>query len=289
MLEDRSLKAAISVNHSSHQREHGEAIKNGLERHGIKTGFIQDNSPYEDADFHVVWSIKKLAVMDWRRRTGKPVLIMERGHVGDRMKYTSCGWNGLGHRGIYPKAVDGGERWRKQYSDLMRPWRKPGDYVLLIGQVPTDSALDGLKIGLNRWAQNVTNQLLAMGHKVVYRPHPWTIANGYDSRGPKGSSPSKGTLEEDLRSALICVTYNSTAGVESVLLGVSTITLDEGAMAWPVSSHALVDPITQPDREVWAHDLAWTQWTLEDMRSGYAWEYLKCVVETSGICTPLLG
>lgn len=84
-------------------------------------------------------------------------------------------------------------------------------------------------------------------------------------------------LIDDLHWAALAVSYNSTAGVEAVLAGVPTVTLDEGAMAWPVSGHTIFDRV-KPDREAWCHQLAWTQFSLDEIRSGFCWEMLKDVV-----------
>jgi hypothetical protein len=40
-------------------------------------------------------------------------------------------------------------------------------------------------------------------------------------------------------------------------------------MAWDVTAHKLGE-IAKPDREQWAHDLAWKQWALTEIESGAA-------------------
>lgn len=51
------------------------------------------------------------------------------------------------------------------------------------------------------------------------------------------------------------------------------------AMAWPVTAHSLLEPLVMPEREWWAHDLAWTQWSLAELASGEAWAALVAVRE----------
>ena len=147
--------------------------------------------------------------------------------------------------------------------------------VGVLGQVPGDAALYGLD--LDAWAQRTCAALLAQGRTVRYRPHPLVRRCG-DVRCPAGATGSTGSLDEDLAGAALAVTFNSTAGVEAVLAGVPTVALDVGAMAWPVTTHDLAS-VQTPEREPWAHRLAWCQWTIEEIASGLAWEHLAAAGE----------
>ena len=238
-------------------------MRAGLERHGVQVVAGGYNTPTaREVDFAVVWGApsKQPAVAAACPR----ILVMERGHLPDRMHYASCGWDGLGRRGRYPKVDDWGARWREHWGGLMQPWRTGGEYALLLGQVPGDAALAGLDI--EAWVQRMTGDLESAGWPVRFRPHPLVASR-------------RATLAEDLAGAAICVTYNSTAGVEAVLAGVPTITLDEGAMAWEVTSHTVQDAPWRPDRWAWAHGLAWTSYTLEEIAAGLAWERLAPLLE----------
>jgi hypothetical protein len=81
---------------------------------------------------------------------------------------------------------------------------------------------------------------------------------------------------EDLQGAHAVVTFNSNTGVDAVIAGVPIFTIDRGSMAWEVSDHDLSE-IEKPnlyDREQWAHNLAYTQWTMAEMAGGWAWSHL---------------
>lgn len=245
-----------------HQVVHAAAMRAGLQRHGVDVAYASYDTPTVRAhDFAVIWGApsKQPAVAASSAR----ILVMERGHVGDRMATASCGWDGLGRHGRYPAAADGGERWRRRYGELLEPWTERRGYALVIGQVDGDAALRGLVV--KDWVEQQLAALHALGWETRFRPHPLV------------SRPAR-TLREDLAGAALCVTYNSTAGVEAVLAGVPTVTLDDGAMAWPVAGHAL-EEIVRPDREAWAHDLAYTSWTPEEIGAGEAWERLAPIME----------
>lgn len=275
---------AIAINHAAHQREHGEAFRQGFERHGLKAVFVQGDTVLEDADFHVTWSIKRPQIFAWATRTGKHVLVAERGHVGDRMNWTSVGWDGLGNRGRYAQVNDGGERWNKHWQHLLQPWKVrgyPDQSALVLGQVSGDASLYQLKEGFQAWAQHQTNVLLKYGYRVRYRPHPLTRRQGIAWHPDHAALSVHERLVDDLAEATLAVSFNSTSGVEAVLAGVQTVVMDEGGMAWPISPHTVDGLMGEEwcDRTPWAHRLAWTQFALDEIRSGFAWDCVSQVME----------
>lgn len=250
-----------------HQIENADAMTQGLARHGIAAELTHPRDAVS-ADVVVCWG--------WRigshyRAQGHDVLVMERGHVGVRRAHTSCGWNGLGRRGRYVRATDNGRRWDALWGALERPWRDGGGYALVLGQCSGDAAVDGIPGGLEEWASGVSMALTILGHDVVFRPHPLAGARFC----PPDARLSTGTLADDLAGASLAVAWNSTATVESVLAGVPTVTLDEGAMAWPVASHDIGAELRRPDRSEWCADLAWAQFSMDEIASGFAWDHLK--------------
>lgn len=247
------MKAVVHVNHAAHQRTHGAAIKAGMERHGLTVEFAPFDEP-QPCDVAVIWGVRHPRVM----ATGVPCLVMERGYLPDRMAYTSVGWGGLNGRATFPVAPNG-DRWEAHWGDRMSPWRVGGEYVLIAGQVPGDQSLRGMDIGA--WIDTKRRELLGRGHKVKVRPHPMA------------EKPDR-SLEDDLAEASLVVTFNSNTAVDAVLAGVPAVTFDEGSMAWPVTSHSL-DEVVRPDREAWAHNLAWCQWTMDEIASGEAWEAVR--------------
>jgi hypothetical protein len=71
----------------------------------------------------------------------------------------------------------------------------------------------------------------------------------------------------------VAVTLNSSVGVDAVMSGVPTVTMDEGAMAWDVTGHR-PDEIVTPDRTDWLRWLAWTQWNEDEIVAGHPIKHL---------------
>lgn len=248
----------------------------GMTKCGDEVECITHIKQAETADAMLCWG--------WRNarrfrhdHPGISVLVMERGYVGDRHYWTSLGWNGLNGRAVFPKAreTDCVARYVKEFGQLA-PWypRIPrmalNAYALILGQVQSDQACVNVNLAYQyrAWA----HLLHTAGWRVKFRQHPKAL------RQPSGlptASYARGTLAEDLAGAAFTVSWNSNSSVDSVLAGVPSVTLDEGAMAWAVTSHDLRNPVTMPSRTEWAAQLAWCQWQPSELSDGTAWKAVR--------------
>lgn len=249
-----------------HQSSHALALASGMKAHGVGVKIATPS--------HRIVT-KYTACWGWRlgvrlRQAGHEVLVMERGYVGDRFAYTSLGWNGLNGFANFPKReADSGERFSAHGGKLL-PWKNTGEYVLILGQVPRDASLRGIDLlpKYEAWAQ-----ACAKTYKlpVLFRPHPDLAKKGIRQTLYSAQSSPHKSLAEALDGAAMCVTFNSNSSVDSVLAGVPTVALDSGSMAWDVCGHSL-DEIVRPDRTVWAHKLAFKQWSMDEIKNGAALE-----------------
>lgn len=245
-----------------HQRVLAQALQSGFTKHGFKPEIVTTNDAIQT---------KAVACWGWRnglryREMGYDVMVMERAYLGDRFSWFSLGWNGLNNRATHPYKTCS-SRFDKHFGKLFKPVSKKGDYVLLIGQVDGDMSLQGRS--LNPWYQEIAKACAEIyGLPVKFRPHPIALQRGQAPR-VRGAEYIGDSLEDALNGAAVVVTYNSNTGVESVLAGKTTITMDEGAMAWPVTAHALGETVNA-DRKAWANEMAWKQWQLNEIESGEA-------------------
>lgn len=258
----------ISSLRSAHQLTHQSAIAEGFNAIGVST----------ELHFQIE-TIKSryVAVWGWRngkilRDRGHEVLVMERGYLGDRFSMTSLAWNGLNGNATFPPSrQDGGARFRN-IAD-MKPWNDGGDYGLIMGQVPNDASLCG--VNLMPWYDEMSKAIHnELELPVKFRQHPEVTKRG-SHQTVAGAEKSTGSLEHELSRAAVAVCYNSNSSVDSILAGVPCVVDNSGSMAWAVASRGF-SQLVRPEREQWAHDLAWKQWTLLEITSGQA---LKGVVE----------
>lgn len=271
------MKAAVnvSVTRGGGASPHMVAIAAGLRRCGIDVREYFDR-PDPAADFCVTWGTRRA---DRAKVSGfnGPFLIAEHGYLGDRINtWTSLGWDGLNGRARFPAPQDEGQRFWSNHGHLAKEWERFDGYWLIAGQVLGDQSL--LNVNYLEWLKDTIDELDRMGVDARFRPHPEAVRRGQVFPVPS-YMVSKGTLAEDLAEAACVIAYNSNATVDAVLAGIPAITVDEGAMAWPVSSHNLVEPLVTPDRSEWFRRMAWCQWTIGEIQDGSAWELVRTAMQ----------
>ena len=270
------MRAAVYLNRTGNGGISGQmtALAEGFVRHGVAVSYF-NVTPDFTADFAVVWGWRKGAHIRAQGFT-KPILVAERAYLPDRFEWTSLGWDGLNGRARWPEAQDRGERFWRYWGDKTYEWERFDGYWLIIGQVLGDAALT--MVNFPKWVDETIEALERKGVDVIFRPHPEAVRRGQTFNVPEYMI-QQGPLSDALAEAACVVTWNSNTGVDAVLAGVPTITHDEGAMAWDVSSHSVFESLTTPNREGWFRDMAWKQWTMDEMRSGRAWEVVRSAMQ----------
>lgn len=240
---------------AAHQVTHQEALARGLEAHGLVVARMQ---PGQRVMTH------RVACWGWRvgrilHQQGHDVLVMERGYIGDRFAWTSLAWNGLNGLGKVPKPpADKGERFDKFHPSALKPLSPDGDYALICGQVPGDASLRGMNLHAWYCAQAQKR----WGVPALFRPHPLAHKRGHVLSVPNAPF-LRGELEPALANAKVVISFNSNTGVDAILAGKTTYVEDRGGMAYGVE-----------DRTTWAHNLAWRQWSIDEIQSGYALQFV---------------
>ena len=234
---------------------------------------------YSPCDVAVVFGVGKRQVVsshargaiiyDHRFRARKPVVIIERGFV-NRAEYYGVALDGLNGLGYFGNQDSPPDRWEKLKTEI-KPWKDGGDYALVCGQVPWDASVQ--HTDHMQWCVDTYNQIEALGCPARFRPHP-------DVRGKVdyGLPEHDTTFEEDCVRARCIVTFSSTAAALAVLEGIPIFALDPGSIAWPIATTELTKEFLEKPpmvtREQWAYNLAYAQWTAEEMESGQPWEQL---------------
>lgn len=258
------------------------AIEQGFRRHGLKpilSNYKKANEePKIKCDLAVFWSYRPIKIMEQQRANRADFLVMERGYIGDRKQWTSLGFNGLNGRADFQ--LNGsmpGDRWHRYFGDdWLRPWKENGRHILLIGQVVGDASVKN--INFRQWliGMVILIQHYYPGVEIRYRPHPIVLERSPDSVKPiEGTILSTRSLTEDLKDAGCAVTYNSNTGVDAILAGVPTVAVDPGSMVYHLAMHNINEQPIRPDRTQWAYNMAYCQWSSEEIQNGDAWEHLK--------------
>lgn len=193
------------------------------------------------------------------------------------------------------------DRWLQiqQEQDIeIKPWRKKGDYVLVVLQRPGDSSLRKL-IQQHGTYDNFINYTMQEIQKhtdrpIVMRMHPLRqdkqknlITAFQDYSNKKNITISTNThgagfleggkgLYDDFKDAWCVVGFNSNALTESVCEGIPTFSMCPSSMAWECSNINLAD-IDNPktfDRDQWLANLGYCQWREDECLEGLPAEHL---------------
>jgi hypothetical protein len=239
---------------------------------------------YEPSDVAVIFGVRKTHVpVSWprgeifrqQREKKLDVVVLETGYInrgdGENHHY-AAGLNGLNGRADF-KNKDMPELRKlvlqRNYGLRCLAWRDDGKHILLCGQVPWDASVD--HINYTVWLHETARKLLTGLREVRYRPHPLGPQEGIP-----GCSISTKPIREDFEDAWATVAFNSNSVVESVIEGIPGFSFDSGSMASEVCNHWLdeMDKPRMPDRHQWLNNIAYAQWTPDEMRSGDAWRHL---------------
>lgn len=232
-------------------------------------------------DIAVVFGVGKAAVYYSRLREavrcgyhkdGKRCVVLEKGYV-QRDEYYAAGWDGLNGRADFMNADAPPDRWDALGCDLS-DFQAPSDgYVLLAGQVPWDASVERLNHVL--WLQRTAEALRKHTNRlIVYRPHPLSADSVPEV---PGTATNGGTLEDAIDGAYAVVTQSSNVGVDAMIVGRSVFAADCGSMVYGIANHDLsqIEQNHFPERHPWANELAYAQWTKEEMAAGHAWQHLR--------------
>ena len=192
------------------------------------------------------------------------------------------------------------DRWehiKKTFNIDNRAWKGDGKYIMLCTQ-PKDNWSMAQKDPYE-WVDQVVEQLKDVTDKtLLLRPHPNhadKCAEDIRKRHPqiKIADMNRGggmfkdyrwTFIEELDASDIhcAITHNSTAVVDAATYGVPVFMTSDLCLAWDVGTDNLkqVETPVKPDREQWLHNLAYANWTIEEVRNGTVWRRFRPHIES---------
>lgn len=192
---------------------------------------------------------------------GIPVLIAENAYLGN--DWLGDRWYAMSrthHNGAGFWPDHGGARWDSLGASLTS-WRSGGAEIVVLPQ--RGIGPPGVRMPPD-WECRVRSRLASYGMPVRIRRHP----------GQSTATP----LLVDLQNAAAVVTWGSGAGIKALAAGIPVLH-DFGQWIGAQASAPIGEPIRRNDADRLAmfQRLAWAQWTLDEIRSGFAiTELLKC-------------
>lgn len=208
---------------------------------------------------------------------GVPVVILDLGYfkratgAKDREGYNQVG---IGRIGWVPSHAVDSSRWDALgLPDALPPVTGRPKSVLILGQVPGDTQHGLNERELNAWYDAQSDIYAQDGYEVVFRPHPKAL-RATPPKSDRVSKPNSCTLENAIAGAAHVITYNSTAGLDAILAGVSVI-CDPCAHYFDIARYGLFGtPQYHENVMQHMHRLAWSQWTCAEIERGLPIQFL---------------
>ena len=204
---------------------------------------------------------------------GKPVITMDLPHL--RVQgYWRVVLRGMDWRPPLAGQAPAGRYRRLGLKDPVQGRRTKAQRVLLLGQTSNDGAHGMDAEAFLEWAADARDRIRAMDPKarIIWRPHPLEPKLHLED-ADEYSDPGRESLATVLGRCWLTVTYNSTAGLESLIAGVPVIA--EGPSIYGEVAVGFGDDhdVKPPDPErvkEMLNMVAYTQWTTAEIRSGEA-------------------
>lgn len=244
---------------------------------GVKGGRLKQ-SRLSEARHHLITRYPRARVV-----IESPVLRQGLHFDNGVARYWRIGLNGfLKDEADYANSNSDPGRWEciaEEQGIRLQGWNTTGDHVVIMLQKPTDASLRGCD--MHQWCGSMIEQTKRYlpGAPIVVRPHPLDKEAQPDYTA-LGCVVSTAPIEEDLEGARAVITYTSLSAIESVCAGIPTWTMDKGSLCYDITNHSLhrlPDPwlAHEDDVEQLMYDLAYTQWTLAELKSGKPWMRLR--------------
>ena len=229
------------------------------------------------ADVAVIWSMlwagrmrPNQEVYTTFRHQSRPVIVAEVGML-QRGQTWKIGINGTG---ISSYNFDNLIAGRADNLNLkLHPWRNGSNIVIAMQR--QDSEQWHGQPPMNQWLESTVAEIRKHSDRpVVIRPHPRSgcnIPSGCLIDRPQFNAGSYDDFDFDrvLESAHCVVNWNSGPGPQALMAGVPAF-VGPSSLASPIANWNLAQIENPPrsERSVWLEQLAHTEWTVEEIRSG---------------------
>ena len=237
----------------------------------------------KNADCAVIWSVlwhgrmlPNKTVWNYYRQQNKPVIVLEVGAVKRGISW-KVGLNGINRTAYFGPDSNDNSRARDLGLEL-KPWNLAGEYILICGQ--HDRSLQWQNMpGMSTWFLQTYDAIREHTDRpIFFRPHPRcrlpSIEHGLKHVYRQEPRPVTGTYDDfdlDFENIWATVSWSSNPGIHSVIEGVPAF-VGPDSLAYDVAAHNLADIENRHgqihDRSQWINDLAWTEYTVEEIAQG---------------------
>ena len=265
-------------------REHGaqnskpvfDAFADSLRSNGH---VVVDNS--YDCDVGVIWSVlwngrmapnKKI----WEdfHNLNKKVIVLEVGGLV-RGKTWKVAIDGINRDANFGNGGNDSTR-ANQLGLKLKPWSLGGDRIIICGQHDKSNQWKDMPT-MSTWLLDTIRQIRERTDMpIVWRPHPRCPVPGieHEYKNVRREQPIqvKDTYDDfdfDCTGAYAVVNWSSNPATQAVMQGVPVF-VGPSSLAYDVGNKdfTTIGMPKRPDRTQWLNDIAYTEWTLEEIAQG---------------------
>jgi hypothetical protein len=175
------------------------------------------------------------------------------------------------------------DRWRA-LGIVLQP-HTPGRHILVAGMSGKAAEMHGY--AETEWERSAIKAIAAAtSAPIVYRPKPARVSR-LEWRGtrplPGATLSCKGTIEDALAGATALVAHHSNSVIAAVIQGVPIYA--KTGIGKLVSSDSIASAVAAPrvlsdeERYAFLADMAYCQWSLEEMSNGTMWDHVKGLLQ----------
>lgn len=212
-------------------------------------------------------------------RAGRKLLFADLGYWGRKDRGRFAGYHKLSVNSRHPTAYFQAVRHDSKRADelglTLAPWRKGGRQIVITGMGPKGAGAEGY--APLQWEKETAALIRQHSARpILYRAKPNWL-NAPPLPGIASASPGH-DLSHSLSDAHCVVAHHSNAAVEGLVMGVPAFVVEGVALSLGLDDFSRIETPRQPsddERRQWMNDLAYTQWNLDEMRSGAAWRHFR--------------
>ena len=257
--------ACLTAGTSRHYKRVANAMAEGIVKCGDNAFTADSSSVFKPADVGLMYGWKHSAQI--KRYPNFMYADLAYWSRDTHYRFSVNGWSP-------DKYVRGGHD-KSRFEKLgltIDPWKDHGSQIIVVGSSRKAAVEHGF--GYMKWERDTCNALRCRGLKIEYRPKP----SDKEKTSIHGVGYDLGSTKDSLFRAKAIVTHHSNMAIDALLAGVPVHCETGAAAAFSVPLDSIGEPERLEGREQFLYDVAWLQWSLEEMRSGEAWSHLKTLL-----------
>ena len=237
-----------------------------------------------DSDVGVIWSVlwngrmaNNKKIWEHYRSQNKPLVVLEVGGI-KRGTTWKVGINGINREADFGPKGNGPER-ANLLNLKLEPWRSNGRDIIICGQHDKSHQWRHMPNMADWIVSNIKAIRKYTARPIIFRPHPrcrlplleleFNHFKNVTREHPRQLPHTYDDFDFNFHNAWAVVNWSSNPATQAVIGGVPVFVGPE-SLAWDVGNDTLetINKPAMPDRQQWLNDLAYTEWTTEEISQG---------------------